>query len=124
MAGYLVKLWIRTERDPAGIDWQAWLPTCVEVAQAELTSLPPAAAEEPLAAPAAVANAEHPLAQWLRRVADLLDRIYVRTYNPKTGCWGNTSLADLELQETASRIALWLVEGRTPVAVPARKEQR
>ena len=67
-------------------------------------------------------NEQHPLAQWLRRVADLLDRIYVRARDPETGRWGSTSLADLELEEAASHIARWLIQGRVPVAGPPSRE--
>lgn len=123
MAEHLVKLWIRSEHDPAGIDWQAWLPKGVEVERAEVTRLPHGDAGQSLDAPVALPNTEHPSALQLRGVADLIDRIYVSAYDEETGRWGNAALAELDLQEAAGRIALWLVEGRTPVAVPVRKER-
>ena len=67
-------------------------------------------------------NEQHPLAQWLRRVADKLDLIYVRRQDPETGRWGNCSLADLDPGEASAWVALWLADGRIPVAAP-RKEQ-
>ena len=69
-----------------------------------------------------VPNEQHPLAEWLRRVAGLLDRIYVRRLDPQTGRWGNASLAELDVAEAAAHVARWLVEGHTPVAVPGREE--
>ncbi|MBA3843228.1 MAG: hypothetical protein H0X39_11565 [Actinobacteria bacterium] len=42
-------------------------------------------------------NDEHPLAQWLRHVADNLDQIYVRTQDSRSGCWGTSSLTELHL---------------------------
>jgi len=64
----------------------------------------------------------HPLALRLRRVADNLDLIYVRTRDPVTGRWGNSSLADLDVGDAAAHIARLLLEGRTPVAVTRREE--
>jgi hypothetical protein len=65
----------------------------------------------------APANEAHPLAQWLRRTADLLDRVYMRCRDRQTGRWGNVSLAELEVEEAAAHVARWLLEGHVPVAV-------
>jgi hypothetical protein len=68
-------------------------------------------------------NEAHPLAQWLRRVADLLDCIYVRKLDPETGRWGNASLAELSVAEAAAHVARWLLDGHMPVAIAHKEEQ-
>lgn len=40
MADHLVALWIRSDDDPSGIDWQAWLPKGVRVEHVQTRSFP------------------------------------------------------------------------------------
>lgn len=40
MAEHLVQLWIRSDDDPSGIDWQAWLPKSVRVEHVQTRSFP------------------------------------------------------------------------------------
>jgi hypothetical protein len=40
MAEHLVRLWISSDQDPQGVDWQAWLPKGLSVEHAEVTSFP------------------------------------------------------------------------------------
>lgn len=40
MAEHLVQLWIRSDDDPSGIDWQAWLPKSVQVEHVQTRSFP------------------------------------------------------------------------------------
>jgi hypothetical protein len=40
MAEHLVQLWIRSDDDPSGIDWQAWLPKSVKVEHVQTRSFP------------------------------------------------------------------------------------
>jgi hypothetical protein len=40
MAEHLVQLWIRSDDDPSGIDWQAWLPKSVELEHVQTRSFP------------------------------------------------------------------------------------
>ena len=54
MAERLVKLWIRSDDDPSGIDWQAWLPKGITVEHAEVSSFPSA-------------DVEHVITWWITR---------------------------------------------------------
>jgi hypothetical protein len=40
MAEHLVRLWISSDQDPQGVDWQTWLPHGLSVEHAEVTSFP------------------------------------------------------------------------------------
>jgi len=40
MAEHLVQLWIRSDDDPSGIDWQAWLPKGLKVEHARTRTFP------------------------------------------------------------------------------------
>jgi hypothetical protein len=54
MAEHLVKLWIRSDDTPSGIDWQAWLPKGITVEQAEVATFP-------------WAGVEHVITWWITR---------------------------------------------------------
>ena len=54
MAEHLVKLWIRSDEDPSGIDWQAWLPKGITFEHAEVSSFP-------------WAGVEHVITWWITR---------------------------------------------------------
>jgi hypothetical protein len=40
MAEHLVQLWIRSDDDPSGIDWSAWVPKGVKVEHAQTRTFP------------------------------------------------------------------------------------
>ena len=40
MAEHLVQLWIHSDDDPSGIDWQAWLPKSAKVEHVQTRSFP------------------------------------------------------------------------------------
>lgn len=58
----------------------------------------------------------HPVATYLREIADNLDLIFVRRQNAQ-GRWGNASLASLPVDECLAQLGAWIGEGRIPVRI-------
>lgn len=54
MPEHLISLWVRSDHDPSGVDWQAWLPKGVELAHAEVRTFPSA-------------DVEHTIMWWITR---------------------------------------------------------
>jgi hypothetical protein len=51
---HLISLWVRSDHDPSGVDWQALLPNGVELAHAEVRTFPSA-------------DVEHTIMWWITR---------------------------------------------------------
>lgn len=61
-------------------------------------------------------NEGHPVADYLREIADNLDLIFVRRQNAE-GRWGNASLAALPVEECLAQLGEWIGVGRIPVRI-------
>ena len=61
-------------------------------------------------------NDGHPVADYLRCLADNLDLIFVRRQSAG-GRWGNASLAALPVEEWLAQLGEWIGEGRIPVRI-------
>jgi hypothetical protein len=54
MTERLIKLWIRSDQDPSGVDWQAWLPKGITVEHVEVETF-------------ACSGVEHVITWWITR---------------------------------------------------------